>query len=81
MSSGVEFDEDKISYGGRPRYTNMSSPAGGGYSPISAGNQPGMVGWLMRKNIAKTPGAAQGILIGLVVCNIIITYIVINYFI
>lgn len=79
MSSGVEFDEDKISYGVKPRYTNMASPASGGYSPMTGGDQPGMVGWLIRKNIAKTPGAAQGILIVLVITNIIITFFVINY--
>jgi hypothetical protein len=77
MSSGVEFDEDKISYGVKPRYSGV--PQAGGFSYGQA-EQPGMAGWLMRKGIAKTPGAAQGILIVLVIINIVITYFVITYF-
>ncbi|MEK7642068.1 MAG: hypothetical protein AAB365_03730 [Patescibacteria group bacterium] len=82
MSSGVEFDEDKLKYTPRP-------VAGGGFQPnqyaFSAqqgggGNEPRMVRWLMKKGIVKSPNTAQVVLIGLVVINIIITVVVISYF-
>ncbi len=38
-----------------------------------------MVRWLMKHHIAKTAATAQGILIGLVIVNIIVTFIVIKY--
>jgi len=60
------------------------SPTVGGVSagsdlPFSARNEPAMVRWLMRHHLAKTPATAQGILIGLIIVNIIVTYVVIKY--
>ena len=40
-----------------------------------------MAGWLVRKGWAKTPAAAQGMLVVLIIVNIIVTYFVITYFI
>jgi hypothetical protein len=82
MSSGVEFDEDSLKYAPR------RPAAGGGFQPSpygipgqqGGGNQPGMVAWLMRKGIVKSPAVGQVILIGLVVVNIVVTIIVIMYF-
>jgi len=84
MVSGVEFDEDKISYG-----APASRPAGGAsFGAPTAYGQPryasqrssGMAGWLIAHGWAKSDRAAQGIMIGVVIINIIITYIVITYF-
>lgn len=79
MSTGVEFDEDKFSYGGRPKY----QAAPGGYTAYNTGGGQGsgMAGWLVRKGWAKTPAAAQGMLVVLIIVNIIVTYFVITYFI
>ncbi len=82
MSSGVEFDEDSLKYARRPVATG-GFQSGQQYSfpgqPVG-GNEPKMVQWLMRKGIVKSPNAAQAILIGLVIVNIIITFVVIKYF-
>jgi len=77
MSEDVQFDTDiqNNALYARPRYSpgiNIAQDA----SAI-----PGMAGWLIRHGWAKTIAAAQGIMIGLVVVNIIITFIVIKYFV
>lgn len=79
MSSGVEFDEDQLKYAPRANTT----PGGSFGAPgqfVTPNNEPRMVQWLMKKGIVKSPTAAQVILIGLVVINLIITFVVINYF-
>ncbi|OHA16625.1 MAG: hypothetical protein A3C79_01735 [Candidatus Taylorbacteria bacterium RIFCSPHIGHO2_02_FULL_45_28] len=81
MSSGVEFDEDKASYGGRPPYAKQGSSFSGGNFSSGSSRQPKMVAWLMRKGIVKSPAAAQVVLIAVVVVNLVITYYVITYFI
>ena len=77
-SSGVEFDEDKLKYAPR------SSASGGSYTPLnrygSPNTEPKMVQWLMKKGIVKSPATAQIVLITLVIINIIITFVVIKYF-
>lgn len=80
MSSGVEFDEDKISYG-KPRVTGSSVPGMAHMQGFSTAEQRGMAGWLMKKGWAKSPATAQTILIVIVVLNAILTFIIINYFI
>jgi len=74
MSSGVEFDEDKFSFGApsgqAARYGRATSSAG----------VPKMSAWLMKKGIVKSPMAAQIFLIGLILFNVIITYVAIKYF-
>lgn len=76
MSTGVEFEEDKIDYG-VPR----SSSGQNNYSmkPGFNNGQSKMSQWLMDHGIAGTPVVAQGILIGLVIVNIVITYVVVKY--
>lgn len=79
MSSGVEFDEDKINYGA-PSANNGMRRFAGSSRPVFAEKQPRMVQWLMNHGIAVSPAAGQAILIGLIVVNLIITYIVVKYF-
>ncbi|MEN9912998.1 MAG: hypothetical protein RLY66_406 [Candidatus Parcubacteria bacterium] len=83
MSSGVEFDEDSLKYA-------RHIPAAGGFQQTQqqysfpgqqmGGNEPKMIQWLMKKGIVKSPNMGQAILIGMVIINIIITFVVIKYF-
>ena len=76
MSNGVEFDEDRNNFSPRPVMTS------GGYVPGNqTSNQPKMVQWLMKKGIVKSPAIGQVILVAIVIINIIITILVVNYFI
>lgn len=79
-SSGVEFDTDSASYG-MPRHSSGGGNLGGGqWNPGMNRNDSKMVQWLIRHGFAKTSGAAQGILVTLMIINFIITYFVISYF-
>lgn len=78
MSSGVEFEADNFDYK-RPQQS------GGGLSPnqnngssYTNGDIPGFTGYLIRHGIAKSPEAAQGIMICILIVNIIITVIIIK---
>lgn len=77
-SSGVEFDEDKLKYAPR------TASSGRSYAPMNQygtpSTDPRMVRWLIRKGIVKSPAAAQVILITLVIINLVITFVVIKYF-
>ena len=83
MTGSIEFDEDKINYGvprsvqvggiGQFRGYNNSNLA-------NLANQPMFVRWLMKHGLAKSPATAQVILVVVVVINIIITFIVLKYF-
>lgn len=85
MAAGVEFDEDKFSYApARP----VARPGGYGIPNatfsrnvgMNAGStEPGIAGWLIRHGFANSPRAAQGIMIGVVILNVIITFIVIKF--
>lgn len=76
MSSGIEFETDMNSYR-RPTAPGSGMPGG-----MGGGNEGrGMTGWLMRKGIVKSPNGAQVILVGVVIANVIIMYVVITYFI
>lgn len=85
MSSGVEFDEDSFakirptqspSYGASQGYSSQYSQ----YGNTPSYDKKGMTGWLMRHGI-KSNAAAQGILFGVIIINVIITYIVFAYLI
>ena len=84
MSSGVEFEEDVNVYAHRapgspaPRQGVPQFTSNGRYVPPSA-KEPPMVQWLMKHGV-KSPIAAQAMLIGIVVVNILITFVVIKYF-
>ncbi len=85
MSSGVEFDEDRINYGA-PQSERRNAPSSFAGSPTSGGansfgRQPKMIQWLMDKGIAKSPNMAQMILIGMVIFNLVVTFIVLKFFI
>ncbi len=77
MTTGVEFEEDKLSYGDKPRVG--VSPAGPGGGMPGSGNEPKMVKWLMRHGLAKSANSAQMILIGVFIVNIILIFIIIRY--
>ena len=78
MSSGVEFEGDNMQYS---KKTGTPGGAGSGSfgNPGMNGGQPKMVRWLLKKGIVKNPGAAQGILVAVIIMNIIITYLIISY--
>lgn len=76
MASGVEFDTDKSLY--RPPQSNINKSS-------SVGNDQqqgvgGISGWLIRKGLAKSENSAQIILIGVVILNVVITIIMIKFF-
>ncbi len=74
MSSGVEFDEDSL------KYTALRKSAGFSVVPGQSDNQPRMVRWLMNKGIVKSPAVGQVLLFVIIAINIIITFIVIKFF-
>ncbi len=81
MSSGVEFDEDKFSYG-TPRPSSSSMPGVNNYGkPVYANsNVPsGMAGWLVRKGLVKSPNVAQVVLVVIVIVNALITLAIIKF--
>ena len=94
MASGVEFEEDSFGQN-RPAAgpssaeqvpNSFGNMAGGlSYVPTNsrygAANQArgGMAGWLIRHRLAKTPEAAQKVMIGIVVFNLIVTFVVIKF--
>lgn len=75
MASGVEFDEDNVTYA-RPAARPGMPMQQGGYS-----SGRGMAGWLMRHGFAKSNTSAQIVMIGVVVVNAIIIFILIKFFI
>lgn len=78
MSNGVEFDTDNSS-----RFVPRSGGISGSSMPgnfAPTGNEPKMVKWLMKKGIVKSPRIGQAILVAVVIINIIVTFVVINYF-
>lgn len=66
--SDVQFDND-FNINSTPQF------AGGGMP----GQSKGMEGWLIRKGIAKSEGAAKAILLGIAVVNIVIIILVISF--
>lgn len=73
MTTGVEFEEDKSSYGGRPRVAPSSGMSG------PTGEERGMIGWLIRHGMAKSSSAAQIVLIGILILNIVLIFLVVRY--
>lgn len=76
MSSGVEFDEDKFSFGS-PSPAPGPVPSFSGYGQVS-GNEPKMVRWLMSKGIVNSPAAAQRLLVIIMIINFIIAFLFIR---
>jgi hypothetical protein len=81
MSNGVQFEEDnfKFSSSQAPKPSSNIS-LGYGRPSYDVPEAKGMTGWLVRHGLASGGNTAQVILIGIVVINIIITYVVIRYF-
>lgn len=73
MSSGVEFDDDNFGQtrsqfqGGQNYYKGIQN----NYS----GEERGMIGWLIRKNIVKSSKGAEAILIVFSILNLIIMFL------
>ena len=73
MSDDVQFDTDT-----QNNAMHRPGPAAGFGQQVS--DASGMSGWLMHHGWAKTPAAAQGIMVAIIIIGIIITFIVIKYF-
>ncbi len=63
MPPGIEFEADNM---GMKRPSNIEKTSK-------------MSEWLQSKGIAKSPSSAQAILIGIVIANIIIAYLIIHF--
>jgi hypothetical protein len=73
MSDNVQFDTDTQSNAiHRPEQV-------AGFGQTTSG-QSGMSGWLMRHGLAKSPAAAQGIMVAIIIIGVIAIFIVIKYF-
>ena len=72
--SDVQFDTDIQN---NAMYARPKPMAGFGQNSTESS---GIEGWILRHGFAKTRTGAQGLMIGMVVANIIITIIVIKYF-
>ncbi len=81
MSEGIEFDEDKF---GKPAAPTTSASGGVPNAtfgqPNPPANAPKMAQWLMRKGI-RSEHAAQAILIGVVIFNFILTFVIVKFLI
>jgi hypothetical protein len=75
MAEGVEFEEDKGYSKPRP---GMVSPGSSGF-PASSENAPKMVQWLIAHGLAKSASGAQAVLIGIVVVNFVVIFIIMRY--
>ena len=73
MSEDVQFDEDNYKYG-RPQ------SRGGFPGQSSSPDQSGMVGWLIKKGIAKSTTSAEVILVVVFIIDLVIAYALYKYF-
>lgn len=88
MSLGVEFDEDRFGAPPKPQMGGGGMAGGYGgqapYSPLYAQQQNaaggGIAGWLQRHGIAKSDKSAQTVMVAIIVANIVITIVVIYFF-
>ena len=77
MSSGIEFEEDNLSrsyarVGNSQMYANNNN--------YSDSEERGITGWLIKHNLAKSKQTTQYYLLGIIVINLLITLIIIIYF-
>jgi len=77
MSSGIEFEEDNFS---KNYAQTSSSQAYTNQNIYSNSEERGMVGWMIKHNLAKSRQAAQYYLLGVIAINLLITLITIIYF-
>ncbi len=79
MSSGVEFEEDKFMGGHAATPPRPNSGPNLGYGrPQLPSNTSKMTIWLMKHGI-KSERGAQIVLFGVIIFNIIVTFLVISY--
>jgi hypothetical protein len=78
--ANVEFDEDKFQYGGTQGNQRQTSSSSQMIYNIQSSNPTGMVGWLIKKGIVGSENTAQYVLVGVIIINIVIAFIVIKYF-
>ncbi len=69
--SNIEFEGD----------VNQGTQFAVGQNPYVQNTGGGMAAWLVKKGIINDESQAKGILLGLVVVNLVVTVIVIYYFI
>jgi hypothetical protein len=87
MASGVEFEEPGSGFRGRATVSSGGIPDFGGappppgYTDPRMANVPKMAQWLMKKGLARSPHVAQAILIAVIIINIIITFLVVRFFV
>jgi len=77
MSSEVQFDEDKFNYSVKPQ-PNFAGTKSQQYS--SPSNVRGLSGWLIKKGWVKSESAAQVVLFVVMGVNIVITIVIIKFF-
>lgn len=73
MSDNIQFDTDT-------QNNDMRRPQSAAGFGQSVSENSGMMGWLVRHGWAKSPAAAQGIMIAVILVNIIAIFIVIKFF-
>lgn len=76
MASGVEFDEDNMTFA-RP---GVRPGMGGGRFNPGQREERGIPGWLIRHGLAKSYASAQIMMIGIVIVDFIIMFVLIKYF-
>ncbi len=76
MSNQVEFEEGGSGFG-------FGSSGSGNFIDAKYGlshdTEKGMVGWLLKKGIAKSPKSAQRIMVGIVIFNMVIMILALSY--
>jgi len=76
MASGVEFDEDNMNFARPGVRPGMS---GRGNAPGQR-EEHGIPGWLIRHGLAKSYGSAQVVMLGIVLVNAIIIFMLLKFF-
>lgn len=78
--SNVEFEGDNRQYA-QSANQGMNNSSG---DPIQANrvvptSVPKSINWLMKKGIIKSPHVGQGILVGVVILNIVLIYLILKF--
>lgn len=73
MSEDVQFDMDTQNAPSR----RVAPTAGFGQTTSETS---GMAGWLIRHHLAKTPAAAQGLMVAVILVDIVAIFVLIKFF-
>ena len=80
MSNGIQFEEDNFKFDSSKSNTvSTGTSVGYGHPQYQKSEEKGMIGWLIRHGLASSGGSAQGILLGVVVINIVVTILIIMF--